>query len=337
MHDAALSQRPQDFAQLGGIIRRPRGTKLKHPCLVSPIRKNLRGLRQIAAVRHNDPHKIVIAFAVREQRRIIPTHRFSTNQNGINPFPVLSSHLARGGRGNPLCIAAAIADAPVERHRQLNRHIRETLSHMLTKRRNQIMKLNRKVRRLRTPPRAFDSVLFQHACRTPSVLRIGINFRIHNPRNPGRRNRVRAGADTPRFRTRFQRHVNRRAARRLTAVFDGRDFRMITTATAMPASTDDLAFADDDRTNGRIGTRVTFATPRQSQRQTHVIVVRHRFHAKVLAYLSSTPFTSVRDFGDENQFARSIASLMTTALGTSVDFISQMPIRSTIRSTVPRR
>ena len=58
---------------------------------------------------------------------------------------------------------------------------------------------------------------------------------------------------------------------------------------------------------------------------------------RLFAYLSSTPFTSVRDFGLENQLARSIASLMTTGFGTSEFFSSQMPIRRTIRSTVPRR
>ena len=91
----------------------------------------------------------------------------------------------------------------------------------------------------------------------------------HDTRHPCPHQRFRARGCASVMRTRFQRHISRRATRHFSRVCKRLRLGMGPAANCSHATSDDDTILDDDRANGRIGSRQPLVTPCITDRRFH--------------------------------------------------------------------
>ena len=124
----------------------------------------------------------------------------------------------------------------------------------------------------------------------PCDFRIGILDRRHHARNAGRNDGVGAGRRFADMRTRFQRHIEGRAARGLAGARKRLRLGVRPSARLRPSTADNDAVLDHDSADGGIGPGAPLPAPPKRQRQLHEAPVsgfRHQGFLRELVFQNS--------------------------------------------------
>ena len=194
------------------------------------------------------------------------------------PMPVrIASFIARirctrARAASPVIAAGLRPGEPglaVGRHRELERHVRPPVAHAAD------MPGMGAPRLLGAEPDIDrDALLAQPRMALAGDLRIGILQRRHHARDAGRHDGVDAGRRLAVMRAGLERHVERRAARRLAGAPQRLDLGMRPPARLGPAAPDHDAVLHHDRADRRIRPRIAEPAPAERQRERHEAVSR---------------------------------------------------------------
>ena len=204
---------------------------------------------------------------IRQQRANAGQNRAATRAQAVHILP-------RRVAGNPLAVTRRQRRFAVQRTRGFDTQPRMPHHHAFDE---TDIKHARRVFQQATC--GADARFFQQRQAVARHLRIGILHRRHHPHNPRRNQCLGARRGTAMVRTRLQRHVHRRATRRITRLHQSMNFSVRFTGALVPALPHHPAVLDDDAADARIRAGAVHAALSELQRLRHMLVIDRTEHA----------------------------------------------------------
>jgi hypothetical protein len=219
-------------------------------------------------IQHNAPQASLPLLCSRfrlppadRQTGIIGQNSVHSHENGIAALPQFHPIGASFFASNPFRLAAGGGNFSVQGHRRFHRHQRKAMNNPVIKSFIQprtILRQDTGQHSDSHPPQNFKTVT--------RVFRIWVGSANDDSFNSRRFNGTSARRRAPLRATRLQRHVKRRRARIVSALFGVPkrfNFRVRQSRALMPAASDNLTAANQNSAHHRVGRRRAKATPCQ--------------------------------------------------------------------------
>ena len=214
--------------------------------------------------------------------RIVRQHRTDTGKNSARTRAPLLHILTRRRAGDPLRYAVIQRSLAIQTRRRFQPHPGPAARHARDEADIQL------ARRL-LHQAAFDRHPRLLQAREPTAcdLRIRVAHGRYDAHHPRRNQRIGTGRCAPLMRTRFERHIHRRAARLLASLLQGVHFGMRRTGALMPAFAYHFSIAHNDAADARIGAGAIEPLLCQTQCLGHEAMVGGREHGGRRRYFAA--------------------------------------------------